>query len=295
MVSLALLLPPAGAQAYSVYIDGSALSTGDWYSTPPTHSYSVGEIDGTTRLSESTGVITGERYSQYVSGAGPNVAYASSGVDMATGTLNARVWGTMNSGDPSNLPATARSFAELRDTVSFDLPGNMTYATVDINLTIDGMISANADALVGPSGCNNTNGSNIGGYLWLGGAVAQTSSVHPCGLLWAADENTTVSLPYDLTLTTTISEGTDYTLLSRFWLELSNNLQGETVEFDFSGTAGLSINNLPDGTVITSGSNVLLTQASAVPLPPAVWLFASGLLAVAAAGTGRRKAACAGR
>lgn len=291
MTLLALVLPLSSAQAYSVYIDGSALSTSDWYHSPPTHSYATGETDGATRLSDSTGVITGDRYSQYVSGASPNTAYAASGVDMATGTLNARVWSTMNSGDASNIPATARSFAEFRDSVSFDLPGEMTSATVDFTLAMDGMISSNADALVGPSGCNNTNGSDIGGYLSLSGAVAQTSSIHPCGLLWAADENTTIGLPYDLTLTTTIVEGAEYTLLSRFWLALSNNLQGETVEFDFSGTAGLSINNLPEGTIMTSDSNVLLTQTpSAVPLPPAVVLLGSGMLAMLFAARGKRMA-----
>lgn len=268
---LLLATPLRKAQAYSVLVQATAFDFGDDNYTEQTFS----ETDGMTSLTAAVGPVTGARYSYYVPGASGNVVESRAGADLATGQLRGFVSATMNSGDPYNIPGRGESLAEFRDSVTFDLPDGMTSALIGITMTIDGTIT-NAEGLVGPYGCNNVNGSNIQGYLYLGGSSASTGSVHPCGLLATVLPTPPASLPFELSVEKEVTDGQTLSLIARFILELANNQDQETVEFDFGGTAGLEF-NLPAGATFTSQSGVLLT----IPEPTTAALLGLALVGLA--------------
>jgi hypothetical protein len=267
----------AEAYSYLVSVDATALDFGDSNYTEQ----STYEEDGRTALMAAVGPVTGSRFSYFVGGASGNVVESRASADLATGQLTGFVNATMNSGDPSNIPAVGGSYAEFRDFITFHVPEGMTSAQVSVSLSIDGTIT-NAEGLVGPYGCDNVNGSDIGGYLYLGGTTASTDSVHPCGLLSTVLPSPPASLPFELSVEKEVTDGERFLLISRLYLALSNNELWETVEFDFSGTASLGIDLTP-GAAWTSDSEVLLT----IPEPTSTLLLVVGLTGLAAAGRWR--------
>lgn len=187
----------------------------------------------------------GPRYeciSYYDQGYGQTAAY----VDLATGRISL-------SGYAGGYQSLASSGGWFQDSLTFNLPANMTQAVIEFSMVISGNYSTTT------SGCQITGYASIslGGVTSHNGGdrcadtfVGQTFS----GQL-AVQDNQTIN----------IQAYVRADAVPQHW---------GFAFYDLSHTAAVSL-QLPDGVTFTSESGVFL---SAVPLPSAVYIFSSGLL-----------------
>lgn len=237
-----------------------------------TVSYASAGAGGTAVCTPTNGTQWGTNYAYAICDNGTN--YGKTEANATAGTLK----GISYSG-VENLGAGTSTYVQ--DTFTVSGPAAGSPITLVAHATLNGSLSA------GPS-TTSAAGANVNTTIQADWGVPNLST--PSTTQWYAYNlsNTYIGPGFsaeaatiDQVLTITL----DATAGSPFGLSYYlNTSAGGIASSNFFGTAQLSF-DLPTGTSISSDGGYFQT---AVPLPPAVWLFGSGLLGLV--GIARRKA-----
>jgi hypothetical protein len=203
-------------------------------------------------------------------------ASATSGVDLATGTMHGSIISAANQ-------ASGGSESDFADTVTFNIPGatTTTVTNIGISFNLDGSFS----------NTSGTNGAEVETYL-IGDVVGASTfdialNINPNGIVtptasgWLTENatcQTSSCFDFDGTLGL-VGANPEVIFQGRLLLACGNG----PCDLDYSNTAAVGL-NLPSGVTYTSDSGVFLTQnpnaPTSVPEPSSWGLFGLGTVVV---------------
>lgn len=180
----------------------------------------------------------------------------------------------------------------LRDVITIQGQGSNWSTNISITMTIDGTVTGPVQNIPNPvansylSGFSSLETSAASTYIRWDGAGFSSDNTGSEGR-YSVDVLASGTNNYSVMLTSTfaVSELFPDINISAYLRATGGSQTTGTLLSDFGSTAQLDI-VLPAGYSFTSESGVFL---SAIPVPPALWLFGSGLLGLI--GVARKKAA----
>lgn len=280
---LALLTALAGSSVYAAPIDWSVNTGTDLmgavsYADRDSHNWFTGGDKAVE--SELQTVVQDPFFGDHTTG------YAYGGANLQEGTL--RGIGLVS----SETYYRTYTYANMTDTIQFDLPDGVDSASVRFSLDIEGDIRRSC-TLVAPESCTTTYSSLWDIYLRDEQSLLYVG--HVSGNFGSAEQDIGTSrisyaesLVFDLLVTDGMTIGATFSLQNNCWIDVAPGI----CDYDFGNTARAGI-VVPAGINFLTGSgvfpvSVLDPTPQPVPEPNTLTLLAAGLVSAVFARRARR-------
>jgi len=225
---------------------------------------------------------------------GPTAAACSTAVSSASGNLSTGQARAVSSSVSWPPQINVAADVYLRDTITVVGPWSSSSITALLSMDVTGTVTGTPLGQFQGSSLWSSNAGGVGTSLAFFGdgsggysltqndfalgsvSIYGTTTVHSSAL-------NAVSYRLEIPVVLTSSSASFY-----FQSLLRAYPYGAPATVDFGHTGQMSL-ALPEGYSFTSASGVFLSEAPAVPLPAAAWLFASGILALGQLGRRRKR------